>query len=227
MDAPVLFASAVSDQPRLSIAVTLFCQVVMDASLWHPIADCQRLPITGFRNNPRMTLASRIKDARAAIGWSRRALSDAAQVPYATLAGIENGDQTSSTATPQLAAALGVSAVWLATGKGQKVTTGTSVKEPELTDPYQPASGTQLVRLDMPTLLDTRDVIAAYFKKWGQTYSFIDDPELVLYAYHYMSDLTDEAARDAFVGELNKRKQTGVESNGEGSRSVASHRVRR
>lgn len=65
-----------------------------------------------------MTLGSRIKETRAAKGWTRRDLVDASGVPYATLAGIENSDQASSTATPQLAAALGVSAVWLATGKG-------------------------------------------------------------------------------------------------------------
>lgn len=54
---------------------------------------------------------------------------------YPTLAGIENSDQQTSTATPQLAAALGVSAVWLATGKESR--TLNAVKDSTAANPSQ------------------------------------------------------------------------------------------
>lgn len=56
--------------------------------------------------------------ARTAKGWSRPQLAEAAGIPYPTLAGLENGDQKTSTAIPALAMALGVNALWLAEGRG-------------------------------------------------------------------------------------------------------------
>lgn len=67
-----------------------------------------------------MTLGERILQARTEKRWTRRQLADASGVPYPTLAGLENSDQLSSTATPALAQALGVHALWLSTGKGPK-----------------------------------------------------------------------------------------------------------
>lgn len=64
-----------------------------------------------------MTLGSRIKQAREALGWDLPRLAKESGIPYPTLAGIEGGNQRTSTKTPQLAETLGVSAVWLATGK--------------------------------------------------------------------------------------------------------------
>ena len=68
-----------------------------------------------------MTLGSRIKEAMAAKGWKVPDLSRATGVPYSTLKGIVDGHQATSTMTPQIAAALEVSPLWLATGKGPRV----------------------------------------------------------------------------------------------------------
>lgn len=65
-----------------------------------------------------MTVGARIKQAREARGLSRTQLAAAAGIPYPTLAGIENGDQSGSTRLPSLATALRVRPEWLETGKG-------------------------------------------------------------------------------------------------------------
>lgn len=67
-----------------------------------------------------MSLGNRIVQVREARGWSRRRLAEESGVPYPTLAGLESSDQKTSTATPMLAAALKVNALWLATGKGPR-----------------------------------------------------------------------------------------------------------
>lgn len=66
-----------------------------------------------------MTIGDRIKKARALRGVGRPALAEATRIPYPTLAGIENGDQGSSTQLDVIAAVLRVNVAWLRTGKGQ------------------------------------------------------------------------------------------------------------
>src|SRR5690606_12197962 len=68
-----------------------------------------------------MTLGSRIEEAMAAKGWRVPDLHRATGIPYSTLKGIVDGHQATSTMTPQIAAALGVSPLWLASGKGPRV----------------------------------------------------------------------------------------------------------
>jgi transcriptional regulator with XRE-family HTH domain len=65
-----------------------------------------------------MTVGKRIREAREEKGMSRADLVRATGVPYPTLAGLENGDQSSSTQLPAIAEALGVRSQWLASGKG-------------------------------------------------------------------------------------------------------------
>jgi phage repressor protein C with HTH and peptisase S24 domain len=66
-----------------------------------------------------MTIGDRIKMARERLGMSRPDLAKAADIPYPTLAGIENGDQTSSTRLHVLAKTLKLRPEWLETGKGE------------------------------------------------------------------------------------------------------------
>ena len=67
-----------------------------------------------------MTVGDRIKQARAEKGLSRPELAEESHIPYPTLAGLENGDQSSSTRLHAIAAVLGVNVRWLATGRGPK-----------------------------------------------------------------------------------------------------------
>lgn len=90
------------------------------------------------QQSPTMSLGQRIVEAREAKGWSRKRLADESGVPYPTLAGLESSDQKSSTATPMLAAALNVNALWLATGKGSR-DLNVKVGGPEMPHGSQPA----------------------------------------------------------------------------------------
>jgi len=64
------------------------------------------------------TLGARIVYWRQRRGWDRSELAKRAKIPYSTLAGIEDGDQKTSTKVPQIAAALGLNPVYLATDRG-------------------------------------------------------------------------------------------------------------
>lgn len=108
---------AVSDQPRDSRTAILSAQVSMIRTLWHPIAWSQRYPITVFHNHTPMTIGERIKQARTLRNMTRSSLSEAADIKYPTLAGIENGDQASSTRLHVIAKVLKVRPEWLETGK--------------------------------------------------------------------------------------------------------------
>lgn len=89
-------------------------------SLWHTINESQRHPITDFHNDAYMnTVGDRIKWVRGKRGMERKDLVKASGVPYPTLAGIENGDQKSSTELPALAAALRTPIAFLQTGRGE------------------------------------------------------------------------------------------------------------
>ena len=120
-DASDLLARAVNDQPRRSRVSTLSCHVVMGDEF---MASQSALSMGDHNGIPQqsaaMSLAKRIVEARKARGWDRMQLAEASGVPYPTLAGLETSDQKSSTATPMLASALNVNALWLATGKGQR-----------------------------------------------------------------------------------------------------------
>lgn len=87
----------------------------------------------GSRNTVPMTVGSRIKTAREAKGMSRPELAERAGIKYPTLAGLENGDQQSSTQLPIIAEVLGVRAEWLRTGSGVREPRAI-YGEPEWTD---------------------------------------------------------------------------------------------
>ncbi len=67
-----------------------------------------------------MKIGERIRAEREAQGIERKDLAALTGLPYPTLAGIENGDQASSTKLHAIAAALRASPKWLETGRGPK-----------------------------------------------------------------------------------------------------------
>lgn len=64
------------------------------------------------------TLAERLKWARSQAGLSQEQLGDRAGVSQSTIGNLEAGTRNSARRLPQIASVLGVSALWLAEGKG-------------------------------------------------------------------------------------------------------------
>lgn len=87
-------------------------------------SECQRHTVTEFRLNGNMegqkrnatTFGGRVKEERELRGMSREDLCDVAGIPYSTLAGIEGGDQDTSTIIDKLALALGTTPRYLREG---------------------------------------------------------------------------------------------------------------
>ena len=73
-----------------------------------------------------MSIGTRIREEREALNIKRPDLAKRTGIPYPTLAGIENGDQTTSTKIHAIAEALGVKPRWLETGEGPKHAVGES-----------------------------------------------------------------------------------------------------
>ncbi|MDC6130800.1 helix-turn-helix domain-containing protein [Burkholderia gladioli] len=65
------------------------------------------------------TLADRLKWARARSGLSQEQLGDKAGVSQSTIGNLEAGTRSSARRLPQIADALGVTALWLAEGRGK------------------------------------------------------------------------------------------------------------
>ncbi|QNH21223.1 hypothetical protein HEP73_02135 [Xanthomonas sp. GW] len=118
------------------------------------------------------TVGDRIVEAREAKGMSRPDLARLAKVKYPTLAGLENGDQVTSTQLPALAAVLGVTALWLATGK-----------EPRYADASEPDDPAELgtpAGLDLRLLSRTHAFLAA-----DHPYDLADHGDAALFASAY------------------------------------------
>jgi transcriptional regulator with XRE-family HTH domain len=87
-----------------------------------PMPSVNRPTDTGLGQNPHMdydtTFGERLKAARKAAKMSQAALARRSGISQPSLSDFEGGKYLSSKLTPQIADALGVSAIWLATGKG-------------------------------------------------------------------------------------------------------------
>lgn len=65
-----------------------------------------------------MSIGTRIRDARKRAKLTQKQLADRVGMQQATLSQLETGESTGTTMIASFAAALGVSALWLETGKG-------------------------------------------------------------------------------------------------------------
>lgn len=83
-----------------------------------------------------MSVGERIKAEREGRKprLERKELAELSGVPYPTLAGIENGDQASTTKLHAIAQALGVNSQWLETGTGPKYAGTSQSDAPDWSD---------------------------------------------------------------------------------------------
>lgn len=125
-------AASVMPMPRRSD--TRDDQVVtMIPSLRQAVDYSQRLPVTGFRNNPDMprppdlprdlhSIGQRIRWWREHRDMSRKDLAKRAKYSYSGLADLENGESQASEKLHLIAAALQLNAHYLETGEGEPET---------------------------------------------------------------------------------------------------------
>lgn len=79
------------------------------------------------------TVADRLKSCRAELGWTQVQLAKKARLKNQSIIGaLESGYRKKSAHIPAIAFALGVSALWLASGKGSKELGASNVA------PFQP-----------------------------------------------------------------------------------------
>jgi SOS-response transcriptional repressor LexA len=71
-------------------------------------------------DNMKLTFGTRLKQARREAGLTQKELATKAGIKQATISELENDKYQGSAFAPQLAAALGVNALWLANEKGLK-----------------------------------------------------------------------------------------------------------
>lgn len=70
-------------------------------------------------------LKDRLKEARKDAKLTQQALGARLCVPQSTIAALETGDHKTARNIAEIAAVLGVDALWLSSGKGSKTSAGT------------------------------------------------------------------------------------------------------
>lgn len=126
-----------------------------------------------------MTVGERIRQARAFRGkMSRPKLAELTGIPYPTLAGLENGDQSSSTRLHAIATALNVRLEWLADGSGPMEA---------IAEPAHASRGSHAARPDAATIRNAQHALLTFLRR--------RDPDATL-------DLLDPADAELFAGAL-------------------------
>lgn len=87
------------------------------------IKTSQQHPAIDSKHNPDMDhISDRMKAERRRLGLTQEDLAAKAKISQSFIGALESRNQESSSWIPEIANALGVSAYWLKTGKGQHLT---------------------------------------------------------------------------------------------------------
>lgn len=105
-----------------------------------------------------MSIGSRIKEARKAAKLTQKELAKKVGMAQASLSELETGESQSTTLVASLAAALGVSALWLETGKGAMGEGGAANQAPDILELLPGAKRVRAVDDDDPSLTQIRKV---------------------------------------------------------------------
>lgn len=158
-----------------------------------------------------MTIGQRIKQARNDRRISRVELARLTGIPYPTLAGIENGDQDSTTRLHVIAKSLGVRVEWLESGKGIKEASETTSD-----------NVSQAVRLDPQMIADTAWALRTAYEAAGRVYSIEDEPERFVEMYLARMQMTDDATPNNLATLVLKAAGVAQKGNGSGERGDSS-----
>lgn len=85
-----------------------------------PMRNVNRNSDTFLRENAGMSIGKRVREARKDAGLTQQQLAAKVGIKQSTLSELENGDSAGTGYVATMASALGVSALWLETGKGPK-----------------------------------------------------------------------------------------------------------
>jgi transcriptional regulator with XRE-family HTH domain len=106
-----------------------------------PITIVNRNSDLSSDQNIGMTIGNRIRATRQEIGMTQTDLRKKAGMSQSALSEVERGDSASTSKLPSIAAALGVNALWLETGKGPKhAIKNISARELQLVIAYREAT---------------------------------------------------------------------------------------
>lgn len=116
-----LISRPISDwvSPILSkLLIVIFMSIT--AIIGTPIFTVNRYSYLYFNENIGMSIGTRIKEARIEKDLTQKQLAAKVGIKQPTLSELERGDSAGTTMVASFAAALGVNALWLETGKGEK-----------------------------------------------------------------------------------------------------------
>jgi transcriptional regulator with XRE-family HTH domain len=85
-----------------------------------PISYVNRETYDIADNNDGMSIGQRVREAREAIKMSQGKLGQAVGMSQPSISDLEKGESATTSFTASIAAALGVSALWLETGRGPR-----------------------------------------------------------------------------------------------------------
>lgn len=173
-----------------------------------------------------MSIGRRIRAERDARGIDRRKLAKDAGMAYATLAGLENSDQATTTRLHAIAEALGVNPNWLESGRGEKYVSSDRSGQPPTTSQLMRPDGAMLASAYHWTLIGI-----GRFGGSDLNLTRVEDADVLGHIYAEIArgggDLIDGENSLALEAVIRRRAQTGGNSNARDSRSNRSERVRK
>lgn len=93
-----------------------------------PVFEVNRYSGIYHCDNIEMTIGTRLKEARKAAGLTQAELATRSGTKHSTISDLEVGKSKGATSIAQMAAVLGVNALWLETGKGDKASKPASAR---------------------------------------------------------------------------------------------------
>lgn len=131
----------------------------MEDIMGTPVFSVNRNSGLMLRDNIGMSIGARIKQARAAAKMSQIELATRSGLKQSTISDLEVGKSQGTTAVASLAAALGVSPLWLETGKGSMTATEPAKAQPATSEDDPFVKSTVSLRIgDEPKTVPIRKV---------------------------------------------------------------------
>lgn len=114
-----------------------------------------------------MSIGERVREARKEAGITQQQLADKVGVSQPALSELENGDSYGTTRLAAIASVLGVSALWLETGRGQKRQDGMGLSQQPSEQVDLPIPSPSNHKASLEDFSDG-ELIDELIKRWGR-----------------------------------------------------------